>query len=124
MTPSLHSLLGGLVLVSALGVGLWALVLARRTDAPPRPLTVSVFAVIGLLFVHILLSIPVWSQADTFIPGLGIRTLLHAGGPVAALIVALGLSAGPTGPSASRQAGAMLVIVGAALLSYAVPLLV
>ena len=117
-----HSVIGGAVVGVALVVGLWALAAARGGAVPSRPLTAGVLLAIGLLLVQILLGIPRWVQAG--IPGMSVRGVVHVGGPIVALIVALGLIVGEARTSAGRQAMAMLVIAGVALLSFAVRLLV
>lgn len=101
---------------------MWARVVARRGRAPSRPLLAAVLLVVGLLLVQIVLGIPLWVEAG--VPGMNLRAPAHAGGPVVALIIALGLVADGERRSAGHQALAMLAIAGAALLSFAVRLVV
>ncbi len=122
MLPNLHTLLGGAVVAVALIVGLWALVVARRRVPASRLLTAGLLLAMGLLLVQIVLGMSLWVQAG--VPGVSLRGLVHGGGPVVALIVALGLVAGEAWGSAGRGAAAMLVIAALSLLSFAVRLLI
>jgi hypothetical protein len=122
LSPQVHVVIGLAVAVGALGVGLWALGMARRGAGAERPLTVAVLVMVGLFLVEVLLGMELWLRSG--IPGVSLRGLVHAGGPIAALIVALGLVAGEGRRTPGRYALAMLAIAGLALLSFAVRLLV
>jgi hypothetical protein len=122
MLLSLHNLLAVVVIAGAAAVGLWALLAARRREAAATSLTAGALVVCGVLVLQVLLGMALVYGAR--LPGTSLRLLVHAGAPVVALIVALGLVAGGGRRTARTHALAMLAIVGAALVSLAVRVLV
>lgn len=117
MTGQMHAMVGLAVLIVNLIFGVWALIVARRGGAVSGLLTGGIIAGLALLLLQIL--------AGFDLLGRGLRpagaglTIVHAGGPIVALIVAAALLLRP-GNRAARYATTALFTTLIALISYGI----
>lgn len=117
MNAQMHAILGLAVLIVNLVVGAWALIVARRGGGVSTVLTVGVYAGLLLLLVQLLGGLDLL--------GRGLRpagtgmTIVHVGGPIVALVVAVVLLIRP-GARAPRYATIGLFTTAMALLSYGI----